>query len=298
MMPYAREPVTIGVDIGARTLRAVALQPQGSAFRLVAAVETWRTPNHPVPTALDVERLAQALERQGQNARTIVLAAPSDRVASAVVELPPRSSGAPIEILAKAEMAKNIPGESEVSVFDLPPGRRARVSEYLAIALPHASASELLTPFTQSGLTVEAIEPEGSALQRITGSNGRVVLEAGSRGVRIHAFEPGGALFVRSIETQGESVESDRIRTSIVGTIDYLAERFPVLEEASVFVLGGQRQGDRLAELLTREFEASVLREPVATVHAADWLVGLDACRRWPVALGLAMRPAGVGALA
>lgn len=298
MMPYGREPVTIGVDIGARTLRAVALRPEGNAFRLVAAAETARTPNHPIPTALDVERLAQALERQGQNARSIVLAAPADRVASAVVELPPRSSGAPIEMLAKAEMAKNVPGESEVSVFDLPPGRRARVSEYLAIALPHASALELLTPFTQSGITVDAIEPEGSALLRITGSNSRVVLEAGNRGVRIHAFEPGGALFVRSIETQGESVESERIRTSIIGTIDYLAERFPVLEEASVFVLGDLRQGDRLAELLTREFEADVLRGPVASVLAVDWLEGLDACRRWPIALGLAMRTAGVGALA
>ena len=297
-MLYEREPVTIGVDIGAGTLRAVALRPEGNAFRLLAAAETARTPNHPVPSALDVERLAQALERQGQNARSIVLAAPADRVASAVVELPPRSSGAPIEMLAKAEMAKNLPGDSEVSVFDLPPGRRVRVSEYLAIALSHASASELLSPFTQSGITVDAIEPEGSALQRITGSNSRVVLETGSRGVRIHAFEPGGALFVRCIETQGESIESDRIRTSIIGTIDYLAERFPVLEEASVFVLGDQRQGNRLAELLTREFEAEVMREPIANVLPVDWLESLDACRRWPIALGLAMRPAGVGALA
>lgn len=294
MTPYPSEPVTIGVDIGARTLRTVALRPAGSAFELLAAVETLRTPNHPVPTPLDIERLAQALERQGQIARSIVLAAPSDRLASAVVELPPRASGAPVEALAKAEMARNVPGESEVFVFDLPQGRRAKASEYFAVALPHASAAELIAPFTQTGITVSAIEPEGLALQRITGSNSRVILEAGQRGVRIHAFEPAGMLFVRSIETQGESVESERIRTSIIGTVDYLAERFPVLEEASVFVLGDRRQGDRLAEMLSRDFDADVFREPIAELRPLPWLEGALSGGQWPVATGLATRTAGV----
>jgi len=279
---------SIGVDIGVRTLRAVALSHEGNAFRLRAMVETVRTPNHPVPTRQDVERLLHALERQGIDARRISLAVPPDRLASAIVELPPRSSGAPIETLAQAELTKGAPGGLEVFIWDLPPGRRARASEYFAIGLQHEAANELLLPFTQCGLDVDHLEPEATALQRITGQNNRVVFMAGARNIGIYAFDTSSTLFMRTIELAGESVESDRVHTSLVGTIDYLAERFPMLEEASVIVLGEPKASDRLSASLLLEYETTVVRELRVDIRSTGWLADFDLDTRWATAIGLA----------
>lgn len=279
---------SIGVDIGVRTLRAVALSHEGNAFRLRAMVETVRTPNHPVPTRHDVERLLHALERQGIDARRISLAVPPDRLASAIVELPPRSSGAPIETLAQAELTKGAPGGLEVFIWDLPPGRRARASEYFAIGLQHEAANELLLPFTQCGLDVDHLEPEATALQRITGQNNRVVFMAGARNIGIYAFDTSSTLFMRTIELAGESVESDRVHTSLVGTIDYLAERFPMLEEASVIVLGEPKASDRLSASLLLEYETTVVRELRVDIRSTGWLADFDLDTRWATAIGLA----------
>lgn len=291
MLHSFAESVTVGVDIGARTMRAVVLRSLGGSYEMLAAAESVRAPNHPIPTQLDVERLVQAVERQGFAMRDVVLGAPSDRLASAIIELPPRASGAPIETLAKAELGKAVPGELEAFVWDLPPGRRAKASEYLAIGLPHALAHELLAPFTSAGLDVVAIEPESCALQRITGSNSRVVFDSGVRGVRVFAFEGQNTLFVRHIELASDTIDSDRVRTSLTGTIDYIAERFPAMEEASVIVLGDQRQGDRLSALLLREFETVVIREPHINLSRPSWL-GDTNIARWATALGLASRTA------
>lgn len=292
MLRVLGDSVTVGVDIGARTLRAVALRQLGGSYELIAAAESVRAPNHPVPTQLDVERLAQAIERQGYVVRDVVLGAPSDRLAGAIIELPPRSSGAPIETLAKAELSKTVQGELEAFVWDLPPSRRARASEYLAIGLPHATAHELMAPFTKAGLDVVAIEPESSALQRITGANGRVVFDAGARGVRVYAFEGEATLFVRNVELGGDTIDSDRVRTSLSGTIDYIAERFPSLEEASLIVLGEERQSERLSEFLLSEYETTIVREPLIDVRLPSWLADAPLGARWATALGLAARTA------
>lgn len=294
MMYALTQSVAVGVDIGSRTLRAAVLRSQGGSYELLAAAESVRAPNHPIPTQLDVERLVQAVERQGYAMRDVVLGAPSDRLASAIIELPPRSSGAPIEMLAKAELAKAVPGEFEAYVWDLPPGRRARASEYLAVGLPHAVSQELLAPFARAGLEVVAIEPESCALQRITGGNSRVVFDAGARGVRIFAFDGGNTVFIRHVELAGDAIESERVRTSLTGTIDYLAERFPALEEASVIVLGDERQGDRLSAVLLSEFETAVARQPHIDVRYPSWFAESGLGTGWAVALGLAFRTASL----
>ena len=280
--------VKVGVDIGARTMRAVALSQEGNTYRLHAMVETARVPNHPVPTPQDVERLIHALERQNIDGSRMTVAIPYDRLLSAIVELPPRSSGAPIETLDRAELAKGIDGQHEVHVWDLPPGRRARASEYFAIGLPHIAANELLAPFLRNGVEVEALEPEASALMRITGANSRVVLVAGARTIGIYAYEASTTLFTRTIELSGETIDSDRIRSSLMGTVDYLAERFPLLEEASVIVLGDPAASDRLAASLQREYETVVERELRIEIRPVGWLAGFELDSRWAIAIGLA----------
>ncbi len=290
-MLSAGSPVTVGIDIGATVLRGVALRQRGSTHEVLAAVETVRAPNHPVPTLLDVERLIHALQRQGVETRSVVIVAPSDRLANAIMELPPRSSGAPIETLARTELNKNVTGDLEVFVWDLPPGRNARASEYLAIGLAHSVAMELMAPFLQAGLTVEAIEPEVTALERITGANARIILDVGTRSLCIYAYEASRTLFFRHVELSGDALDSDRVRAVMTGTIDYVAARFPALEDGSVFVLGDDQQIERIAATLLREYDTEIQRELQHNLRLPAWLGDTKLDARWTTAIGLATRP-------
>lgn len=288
-MLSARNKSVVGVDIGARTLRAVALQSTGSRHHILGAAETLRAPNHPVPTQADVERLIRAMQRQSIEMRSIKLAAPPDQLMSAIVELPPRSSGAPIETLAQAELQKNAEGHLEAHIWDLPPSRFSKATEYLAVGLPHSLAVELLTPFELSGLNVESIEPASAALQRVTGANSRVVFDVGSRGVRIYAYEGNSTLFVRNYDISNDTIDSDRTRASLTGSIDYLADRFPALENASVIVVGEPEYCERLSGLLLQEYETAVNKSMLIDLQSESWLSDVAKNSRFAVAIGLAV---------
>lgn len=279
-----------GVDIGERTLRAAAVRSNGARHHLVAAAETQRTLNHPIPTQADVERLIRAMQRQSYEMRHVTIASPADQLFSAIVELPPRNSGAPVETLAKAELAKNVQGDLESYLWDLPQGRLTKACEYLAVGLSHTTANELIAPFERAGLTVDSIEPPSAALQRLTGANNRLVFDAGRRGVRIHAYEGTSTLFMRNYALTSETIESERMRANITGTIDYLIARFPALENASVVVLGDPVQADHLAAMLIEEYETTVAREMFLDLHAAPWLSDVYSSSEWAVAIGLAIQ--------
>lgn len=280
----------IGVDIGVGTLRAVAVHSHGARYRLVGAAETQRAANHPVPTQSDVERLIRAMQRQGIDMRSVTLAAPPDQLSSAIVELPPRASGAPIETLAKAELQKNTSGQLEVYVWDLPQSKYSKVSEYLAVGLSHAFASELIKPFESAGLSVVSIEPASTALQRVTGANSRLVFDVGRRGVRIYAFEGSLTLFVRHYDISNDAIDSDRIRASLTGSIDYLADRFPALEHASVIVVGDPELSERLSSMLHQEYETTVTNSMLIDLQSESWLGDLVQSAHWAVSIGLAVR--------
>jgi len=287
---------TVGVDVGRDTLRAVALRSTGAGHIVLAAAETRRTPNHPCPIERDVQRLMYAMERQGFSIKNITLGAPPDRLACAVMELPPRSSGAPIDSLADAELAKSVPGSFESSMWDLPDAPRQSASEYFAVALSHTHAMDLISPFENEGIVVGTIEPEMTAIGRVTGGNNRLVLDIGRRGVRMYAFEGKKILFARNLPHSAESGISAGAFTGVVGTIDYLAGRFPCLEHATVVVLGKPSEYETIREQILREFEADITNTMPIDLTPAPCLTGVDFDAQWATAIGLALRPAHWGA--
>jgi Tfp pilus assembly PilM family ATPase len=167
----------IGLDIGDRGIRAVQLEPSGAGLRIVAAASAPRplsaapgAAGSDEPTALDLEGLPQLLDRNGFVGNRVVLAAPSALLLQSVLELPPRSSNAPIEQLARLEMARVHrcgPETFEMGCWDLPASNPTDKGTHLmAVGLPHARSEGLLDLFDAVGLRVEAIDVAACALAR------------------------------------------------------------------------------------------------------------------------------------
>jgi hypothetical protein len=286
-----KNKLAVGIDIGCTTLRAAALCSIGTRHEVVAAAETQRTPNHPCPIQLDVQRLIFGLQRQGLSLNHVILGAPPDNVASAVVELPPRTSGAPIESLADAEISKNVKGPFESALWDLPDAPRQSAAEYLTLAYSHSDAADLVAPFESEGLFIDAIEPEVAALSRVTGGNNRLVLDMGRRGIRMYAYEGKNILFSRNLERSDESDISSRSYSEVVRTIDYLAARFPCLENATVIVLGRPSEYAAIRDEILSEFEADITDTMPIELIPRPWLKSVAFDTQWATAIGLALRP-------
>jgi Tfp pilus assembly PilM family ATPase len=185
-----------GVDVGARSVKAVQFATDrvgDGSWRVAAVAEMPReaTPETPaagqpaapqsqsqgataakVPplTVAEVRRLVATLERQGFEGSNVVLAVPNDRVYSSMLELPPRSSNAPLEQIARLEMARShrlAPDAFEMGSWDLPAAARAtRQTHVMAVACTHADAAALMDPFEAEGLTVTALDVKAAALAR------------------------------------------------------------------------------------------------------------------------------------
>ena len=178
----------IGIDVGARAVKAVQLGRDrfgDGRWRVTAAAEIPReevgqpagsspsaAPANPphVLTAMEVARLIGTLERQGFVGNHVVLAVPNERVVSGMLELPPRSSNAPLEQIARMEMARAhrfAPDSFEMGSWDLPAAARAsRQTPVMAVACTHADAASVMDPFEAEGLDVRGLDVPAVALAR------------------------------------------------------------------------------------------------------------------------------------
>jgi Tfp pilus assembly PilM family ATPase len=186
---HLRTRSPIGIDVGARTVKAVQLGRSrwgDGGWQVTAAAEVPRedvgqpaapvqsagqqsNPAH-VLTAAEVRRLVGTLERQGFSGAEVVLAVPNDKVVSSLLELPPRSSNAPLEQIARMEMARAhryAPDSFEMGSWDLPAAARAtRQTPVMAVACTHADAAVTMDPFEAEGLNVRGLDVRAAALAR------------------------------------------------------------------------------------------------------------------------------------
>lgn len=183
----------VGIDVGSRTFKAVQLERvRGGKARVVAAAIRPRTAEPCIVPAAssaaggsaanaivatcapvnnsEVDALAQALGSAGFTGDRVVLAAPAEGLMVTPIELPPRSSQAPLEQLARMEVSRNFrctPDSFEFSWWEMPAGMRGgRGTEAFAVALPHAKADSFLDPFDACHLDVQALETQQAALVR------------------------------------------------------------------------------------------------------------------------------------
>jgi cellobiose-specific phosphotransferase system component IIB len=119
----------IGLDIGPRFIGAVQMTVAGRGARpsLAAASRLERAKAGSEPTSVELLRVSEALSRQGFSGQDIVLVTPQSKLLSGVFEVPPRASGAPLDQIARNELARANKLEAsqvECGWWELPPGLR------------------------------------------------------------------------------------------------------------------------------------------------------------------------------
>ena len=163
----------IGLDAGARTMKAVQLVHTRTGPRIHAAAGFPRiTPGEALNPA-EILRAAAVLRRQGFVGNRIVVSIPATQMLSGVVELPARSGGAPLDAIARQELARACrkePQSIELSWWELPASgagaRAAQGTQAIALGCTHTDANALLACFDPAGMDVLAIDARPATIAR------------------------------------------------------------------------------------------------------------------------------------
>lgn len=243
-MRLTNRPSPIGIEVGARTIGAVQLD--GSSSRVRAAAVVARRPSDAGQFgAEEAARLESVLFRQGFTGSDIVLCVPDGKLMTAVLELPPRASGAPIEQLARVELArthKKDPGSFEMACWDLPAPARAGDSTHLmAAACGHEVADGLIDIFENAGFRVDALDIKPWALTRACGpvlgpAGTTALLDLGEGGAVLAVVRDGVPVYERLMRDAGLGVLRGRLRTELglePDVADYLLDSLGTAPEQS-----------------------------------------------------------------
>jgi Tfp pilus assembly PilM family ATPase len=216
----------IGIDVGTRVIKAAQLSWSSGGWKLHAQAilprafeetdEARASDAAAIDWALDeptVVRLLDVLERRGFSGRRVVLCAPAAALQSDLLDLPPRSSGAPIEQIARSEMSRSAKLHNtafEMGCWDLPASARGHAgTSVLAVAIRHDDAEALIEPFDRHGVDVTALDTTSWALARAVGRRGVpaggivAVADLGFSGASLVLLGEAGVLYQRHLRDAG-----------------------------------------------------------------------------------------------
>jgi type IV pilus assembly protein PilM len=120
-----------------------------------------------LPEVGELRWASSILERRGFVGNTLSLATPTTYCSSHNIELPPESSGAPIEQLARMEVARARrcgPEDFEFGYWSLP--QSGRTTETLAVACPRELIDTTMERFQIAGLEVAGIDLKELSIYR------------------------------------------------------------------------------------------------------------------------------------
>jgi len=163
----------IGVDVGERYIKAVQFSRSGGKWQISAATGIKRDNQRADISGAEVCRLRKQLSESGFHGNRLVLAVPGDKLLTGIMELPPASSGAPMDMLARSELARMHKCDAqsfEMASWQLPaPARAANTTFVMGAACTHADADSLLDCFEAEGFVVERLEIQSQAMARACG---------------------------------------------------------------------------------------------------------------------------------
>lgn len=219
----ARLRSPIGIDAGSHTIKAV--QVSLAPGRKLHACTTLRRTNDGPITHEEAVSLSQLLARQGFAGREVVLAVPWTTLITSILDLPPRSSGAPIEQLARMELArmhKCDPGGFEMASWELPPSsRRGAGTPVMVAACPHNDADTLIDAFEDAGLRVAALDvgtlaSARACIDRPALSQGlHALMDLGHSAARLALIHQGACIYARAVPESAVAALHARINASL-----------------------------------------------------------------------------------
>lgn len=171
-LPPGESPV--GVDVTDRFVCAAQLvghreRSHAGVASLRVALRIPRQASGPLSEA-EAASLAGALRRAGVETSEVVLAAPDASLLTGLMELPPRSSKAPLDEIARMELARMHradPDSFAMACWDLPASDRTRGATHaLGLGLPHGAADATMHALDSAGLAVCALDARMCAISR------------------------------------------------------------------------------------------------------------------------------------
>lgn len=163
----------IGLEIDAHEFRAVQLVQTAHGINTLAWAIFPRKvlggfeSRTALPEPDELRWASSILERRGFVGHLVSIASPTSACSSHVIELPPVDSGAPIEQLARIEVARArrcSPGEFELGYWSLP--SRGRTQESLAVACPRTVIDQTMETFASGGFVIAGMDLMELAIQR------------------------------------------------------------------------------------------------------------------------------------
>ena len=265
----------IGLDVGEQTVAAVQLIGGPERWRVHRST-TFARPRltgcsegrlegdieaHASVSAHEAQAIAQAVRRQGMRGSRVSMSAPHGELVQALVTMPPSGSGAPIDKLARAELARIVrvqPGELESAYWNVEAvptadsASRGQGHDVLTIGCRSSEAAALAEAFDDAGLLlarldaggcaiaagVDAVAPSGAAL--------RLVADVGWSATRVLAIQHGRPAYQRALPELGLSrlharsrsefgfgglvldraLVGQRVSRAIVDAVEHLVSRF------------------------------------------------------------------------
>ncbi|MEO1584650.1 MAG: hypothetical protein AAFR96_08770 [Planctomycetota bacterium] len=286
--------LSIGVEYAGDRLRVVALDLRRDAVRAGFSVPL--TDGH---ASLNdaVTRASEALERHGvSRAAPWHVAMSMERCATSVLDLPPRSSGAPVEELAAGELSRGSPdGAVEVAVFDPPTvtgsgdvGRKGPV-DYLVIGAAREAIMGILGVTEDIGVQLAAIDVPAAAVSRACAGGSKLVLEVRPDLLSVHATFQGLPVLSRSVRPGASCVSGELVLEEIDRAAAFLSRQRVDTGINEIVVIG--KPSAELAEEIGAEFSIHTGIWSPAACWSNREIIGPDLA----VAFGAALWPAADG---
>lgn len=161
----------IGLDLHADALRAVQLvAPDATRPTVAGTLVMPRRNDDPMPDVDEFKRFVAALQRRGFSGRDLVVAAPSDAVATSVIAVPRPTRAEDLPHRVGEELLRAThwdPAANEIAWWEIGASGRGNANvDVMAVACPHPTAEALFDLVDASGLNLRAIDIAGAAAQR------------------------------------------------------------------------------------------------------------------------------------
>ncbi len=224
-MPLGHGRSPIGIDIGADRIKAAQVVRTRQGWRIMASVSLSRREHAVIPTEDEVCLLADILNNTGFTGSKVIMGAPRSLLSMAVLDLPPKTSGAPVEQICAAEFARMFrfaPGSYEMHAWEMPTATdRATTTQMAASGMECENAALLIAPFEAVGLKIAAIDLASEATSRACRSGCHdtdeltTLLDIGWSGVDLVVFRGGEVVYERWLRGTGLGSLVENLRRSL-----------------------------------------------------------------------------------
>jgi Tfp pilus assembly PilM family ATPase len=245
-------------------MKAIQLVDRGTSLHLHAALSIPRVDASTLQ-AKDIERLIDAMERQNFKGSEVTIACPPGVVHTDLLELPPRSSGVPIEQITRVEIQRSGRFDAkpfEMAFWELPStARSGAATNVMAVAVKDDDIAPILSTIESCGLDVAAMETNGTALARLFSSSApdavHSIVDCGASASSLILVHAGVVIYKRRLSESS----FDLLRRSIADELELdEVEVDSVLQEHGVKQDGAQQdqvpQVARLRGMVAQHLDA------------------------------------------